>query len=34
MEALVPQGEHFVPQRPGILRDVAEGLLLTVAFQL
>lgn len=34
IEALAAQGERFVPQPPGILRDVAEGLLLTVAFQL
>lgn len=34
IEALAVQGEAFVPQPPGLLRDVAEGLLLTVAFQL
>lgn len=34
IEALAAQGEGFVPQPPGILRDVAEGVLLTVAFQL
>jgi cardiolipin synthase len=34
IDALATQGEQFVPQAPGILRDVAEGLLLTVAFQL
>ena len=28
------QGEGYVPVPPGLLRDIAEGLLLTVAFQL
>lgn len=34
MDALAVRGEQFVPQPPGLLRDVLEGLLLTVAFQL
>lgn len=34
IEALAVRGERFVPQPPSLLRDVAEGLLLTVAFQL
>lgn len=34
IDALAVQGEHFVPTPPGIVRDVIEGLLLTVAFQL
>jgi cardiolipin synthase len=28
------RGERYVPSPPGLLRDIAEGLLLTVAFQL
>lgn len=34
IDALAPQGEVFEPTPPGIVRDVVEGLLLTVAFQL
>jgi cardiolipin synthase len=34
LEALAATGQDYVPRRPGLLRDVAEGLLLTVAFQL
>ncbi|MDB5851451.1 MAG: phospholipase [Rhodoferax sp.] len=34
MQALAAQGEPYQPRPPGLLRDVAEGLLLTVAFQL
>jgi cardiolipin synthase A/B len=34
IEQIVPLGELYVPKRPGLLRDIAEGLLLTVAFQL
>ena len=34
IDALAAQGRQFVPSRPSLIRDVAEGLLLTVAFQL
>ncbi|HUK03075.1 MAG TPA: phospholipase D-like domain-containing protein [Steroidobacteraceae bacterium] len=34
IEALAIGGTPFVAQRPGLLRDVIEGLLLTIAFQL
>ncbi len=34
ISALAAQGTPYLPQEPGLLRDVAEGLLLTVAFQL
>jgi hypothetical protein len=30
----VPQGALYAAKPPGLLRDIAEGLLLTVAFQL
>ena len=32
--ALIPQSKMFDARRPSILRDVAEGLLLTVGYQL
>jgi cardiolipin synthase A/B len=31
---LAAQGEPFVPRAPGLLRDLIEGVMLTVAFQL
>jgi cardiolipin synthase len=34
IEAVAASGEQFNLVPPGLLRDVAEGLLLTVAFQL
>lgn len=34
IDGLVPQGAIYVPKAPGLLRDIAEGVLLTVAFQL
>ena len=34
IEALGAQGEQFIARPPGLLRDIGEGLLLTVAFQL
>lgn len=34
IEALAPQGALYAARPPGLLRDIAEGLLLTVAFQL
>jgi cardiolipin synthase len=34
LEALAATGQDYTPQRPGLVRDIAEGLLLTVAFQL
>ena len=34
IQALAAQGSPYRAQPPGLLRDVAEGLLLTVAFQL
>jgi cardiolipin synthase A/B len=34
IEALVPETRPFVCRRPGLLRDLGEGLLLTVAYQL
>ncbi len=34
LERLAARGEPFVPRAPGLMRDVAEGLMLTVAFQL
>lgn len=34
IDALVVHGDKYVPVPPGVLRDIAEGLLLTVAFQL
>lgn len=34
IENVAQAGEHYIPAPPGIVRDIAEGLLLTVAFQL
>jgi cardiolipin synthase len=34
MEALIPQSRPFDARAPSILRDIGEGLLLTVAYQL
>jgi cardiolipin synthase len=34
IEALAADGKQFVARPPGLLRDIGEGLLLTVAFQL
>lgn len=34
IDALAQRGKPFVPQSPGVLRDVAEGLLIAIAFQL
>jgi cardiolipin synthase len=34
IETAAVNSEAFVPRPPGILRDIGEGLLLTVAFQL
>lgn len=34
IDELVPQGASYAATPPGLLRDIAEGLLLTVAFQL
>jgi len=34
IQALIPEAKAFDCRRPGILRDIAEGLLLTVAYQL
>ncbi|MET3514747.1 cardiolipin synthase [Pseudacidovorax sp. 1753] len=34
VEALAAAGQPYRPRRPGLARDVAEGLLLTIAFQL
>jgi cardiolipin synthase len=34
IQALIPQAEAFDCRPPGLLRDVGEGLLLTVAYQL
>jgi cardiolipin synthase len=34
IEALMPQARPFDPRAPNVLRDVCEGLLLTVAYQL
>lgn len=34
IEALIPNASAFDPRAPGLFRDVCEGLLLTVAFQL
>jgi cardiolipin synthase len=34
INAAASRGEGYVPVPPGLLRDIAEGLLLTVAFQL
>lgn len=34
IEALIPQTTPFESQPPGLMRDVCEGLLLTVAYQL
>jgi cardiolipin synthase len=34
IEALIPQTTPFEPRPPGLMRDVCEGLLLTVAYQL
>ncbi|HEY5807330.1 MAG TPA: phospholipase D-like domain-containing protein [Povalibacter sp.] len=34
IEELTPQGAPYAARPPGLMRDIAEGLLLTVAFQL
>lgn len=34
IDAVAAKGEQYVPRPAGIIRDIAEGLLLTVAFQL
>ena len=34
IEALIPETTAFNPRPPGLLRDICEGLLLTVAYQL
>ena len=34
IETVTANSEQYVPKPPGIVRDIAEGLLLTVAFQL
>jgi cardiolipin synthase len=34
IEALIPQSRPFDARAPGIVRDIGEGLLLTVAYQL
>jgi cardiolipin synthase A/B len=34
IEALIPESRPFDAQAPGLLRDIGEGLLLTVAYQL
>jgi cardiolipin synthase len=34
IEALIPETKPFVCTRPGLLRDLGEGLLLTLAYQL
>jgi cardiolipin synthase len=34
IDALALQGTPFVAHPPGLLRDIGEGLLLTIAFQL
>jgi cardiolipin synthase len=34
IETTASAGENYRARRPGILRDLAEGLLLTIAFQL
>ena len=34
IEALIPESQPFESRAPGLLRDIAEGLLLTVAYQL
>ena len=34
IEATASAGETYRARRPGLVRDVAEGLLLTIAFQL
>jgi cardiolipin synthase len=34
IETLAAEGEQYVPRPPGLVRDIIEGVLLTVAFQL
>jgi cardiolipin synthase A/B len=34
IEALIPESQPFENRTPGLVRDIAEGLLLTVAYQL
>jgi hypothetical protein len=34
IQALQPESRVFVARAPGLLRDILEGLLLTVAYQL
>jgi cardiolipin synthase len=34
IQALIPEAQPFVAQAPGLWRDIGEGLLLTVAYQL
>jgi cardiolipin synthase A/B len=34
IDALIPETQPFVCRRPGLLRDLGEGLLLTLAYQL
>jgi cardiolipin synthase len=34
VQALMPAAQSFDPRAPGLWRDIAEGLLLTVAYQL
>lgn len=34
IEALALNGAQFVPRAPGVMRDIGEGMLLTIAFQL
>ena len=34
IEALIPETQLFTSRRPSLFRDLAEGLLLTVAYQL
>ena len=34
IEALIPEAQPFDPRAPSLLRDIGEGLLLTVAYQL
>ena len=34
IQDLIPSATAFDPRAPGLFRDVCEGLLLTVAFQL
>jgi cardiolipin synthase len=34
IQALIPEAQPYDSRAPGLLRDIGEGLLLTVAYQL